>query len=126
MTSPRLALLALAAPLLLCANAHALTPLADNELAQVHAAGLPDAALQNIALAALPALDTAPSPEIPAAIDKQQSLAQARFASGTAQASIGLMRSASVPALFTPLAPLFLPALAMPFPFLMALPPKKH
>jgi hypothetical protein len=124
MTSPRLALLALAAPLLLCANAHALTPLADNELAQVHAAGLPDAALQNIALAA-PALDTAPSPEI-AAIDKQQSLAQARFASGTAQASIGLMRSASVPALFTPLAPLFLPTLAMPFPFLMVPPPKKH
>jgi hypothetical protein len=126
MTFPRIALLALAAPLLLCANARALTPLADNELAQVHAAGLPDAALQNIALAAPPVLDAAPSPELSAAIDRQQTLAQARFASGTAQASLGLMRSAGMPALFTPLAPLFLPTLAMPVPFLMVPPPKKH
>jgi hypothetical protein len=37
-----------------------------------------------------------------------------------------LLRGAGVPALFTPVAPLFLPTLAMPFPMLMAPPPKRH
>jgi hypothetical protein len=128
MKLPRLLVLSVALPVLMTITAptHAAVPLADDELAQVHAAGLPDAALRDSALATLPGADMAAAREWSSATDQQQALAHARFASGTAQASVGLMRSATLPALFTPLAPLFLPALAMPFPFLMAPPPKKH
>ena len=128
MNSPRLlALVATLSCLLVCAaSAEAAVPLADTELAQVHAAGLPDAALQNIALAVVPGMDLAAAHELSSSAEREQSLALARFASGIVQASVGLMRSATLPTLFTPLAPLFLPALAMPFPPLMAPPPKKH
>ncbi|GEM_PF-6940275 len=125
MTFPRL--LVSSAFVLLGATCHAMVPLSDSELSQVNAAGLPDAALQGIALNATPAADVAAAHDPSgAALDRQQSLSETRFAAASAQGSLGLMRSATLPALFTPFAPLVLPALAMPFPFFMAPPPKKH
>jgi hypothetical protein len=128
MKSLRISMLGLAVPLLLLGtpSAQALVALADDELSQVHAAGLPDAALKELALAAPAGNELVPLVEASAAVDHQQSLAQVRMASTTAQASAALMRSASLPALFTPLVPLVLPVLAMPFPFMLAPPPKKH
>ena len=133
MTSARLvaALLGLAG---LAAQAHVEAtpgrPLSDDELSQVHAAGLPDPALQRLASGlplagidmSLPSLNAA---DTAAALDRQQALAQLRIAGAATQGSLGLMQAASLPTLFTPLAPLFLPTLALPFPFLMAPPPKK-
>jgi hypothetical protein len=109
--------------------------LSDEELSQVHAAGLPEPDLQRLAsglpLAGLPLagpevpLVGLNAPDLCVVLDRQQALAQARLAAATTQGSLGLMQLASLPALVTPLAPLFLPTLAMPFPLFMAPPPKK-
>jgi len=105
--------------------------MSDDELSQVHAAGLPDPALQRIAQGMPFALAELPVPQLNGAdlnstLDRQQALAQIRLASAATQGSLGLMQLASMPAMLTPLAPLFIPALAIPFPFLMPLPPKKE
>lgn len=59
-----------------------------------------------------------------AALERQQSLAQYRLATAAAQGGIGVMQTLSLASLATPLAPLFLPTLALPFPFFMLPPPK--
>ncbi|HJV61932.1 MAG TPA: hypothetical protein VJ743_13370 [Albitalea sp.] len=126
----------LAAPLLalvsLAAQAMPGQPLTDDELSQVHAAGLPEPALRDIAagvpLAALePSLPLASNvpQDLGASLERQQALSQLKLAGATVQGSLGLMQLAALPALMTPFAPLVLPTLAMPFPFFMAPPPKK-
>jgi len=139
MKSARLLALHAALPLLalLPLASHATTDatpgqrLSDDELSQVHAAGLPDPSLQRLS-AGLP---LAPDEFVVAqqlngrdlslTVDRQQAIAQTRLAATTAQTSLGLMQVATWPTLFTPVAPLFLPTLAMPFPFFMLPPPKK-
>ena len=130
MSLPRLAALGVAATLL-SPFAHAeLRPLGDHELSQVHAAGLPDLALQSIAAgrplaaAELPMAQWAPWQESANMLERQQALAPVRLGLAVSQSSLGLMQLAALPALATPFAPLFLPALALPFPF-FTLPPKK-
>ena len=108
--------------LLLGGTAHATRLLDDAELSQVHAAGLPDPAqpMTPHELAPwLPALQ-----EQGAALERQQSLAQYRLATAAAQGGIGVMQTLLLASLATPLAPLFLPTLALPFPFFMLPPPK--
>lgn len=138
MKKARLLALGLAAPLaFIAAVAHAEAERAmpgrlldDNELSQVHAAGLPDPSLQRLAagvpLAALELpMAQLNTQDLSSSIDRQQAMAQLRLASATTQGSLGLMQVASLPTLVTPLAPLFLPTLALPFPFFIAPPPKK-
>ncbi len=99
--------------------------LADSELSAVHAAGLSDPLLRNILLGSA---DTAPaaSPWMDwAHFDRQQALAQYKFAAVTTLGSVGLVQSASAATVSLPLDTLFLPMLALPFPFLMVPPPKK-
>ena len=101
--------------------------MSDEELSQVHAAGLPAPSLQNIAQGLPLALvemqvPTLNAQDLNSQIDRQQqAMSQLRLAQG----SIGMMQTVSLPALLTPVAPLFIPVLAMPFPFLMTPPPKK-
>jgi len=142
MTFARLAAACVALPLVAFApaafaqadNADGLSPskrMSDEELSQVHAAGLPAPSLQNIAQGAPLALVEMPVPTLNAQdlnsqIDRQQqALSQLRLAQNATQGSIGMMQTVSLPALLTPVAPLFIPVLAMPFPFLMTPPPKK-
>ncbi len=121
----------LLALLLAASTAHAgLRPLDDEALSGSHAAGLPEPALRQIEQGLplggfeLPAA-TAALPELAGhALERQQALAQVKLATAMAQSSVDLMRVAALPALATPLAPLFIPALLVPFPFL-ALPPIK-
>ena len=117
--------LACSLALLLGGTAHAARLLDDAELSQVHAAGLPDpsqtAPVLNELQAWLPALQ-----EQSAAIDRQQSLAQYRLAATATQGGLGMMQTMSLASLATPLAPLFLPTLALPMPFLMLPPPKNQ
>jgi hypothetical protein len=130
MSIPRLAALG-TATLLLALPAHAeLRPLSDSELSQVHAAGLTEQSLQNIASGRPLALAELPPAQWqwrePAnTIEQQQALVQLRLGAAVSQGSAGLMQLAAVPALFTPFAPLFLPALAMPLPLFTLPPPKK-
>ena len=97
--------------------------LSDSELAQVHAAGLPDP--QRPFDVTLTSVAPQPSQDPSASLERQQALAQARLAAASTQGALGLMQAASVATLFTPVAPLFLPAAALPFPFLMLAPPPK-
>ena len=104
--------------------------MSDDELSQVHAAGLPAPALQDMAQGLPLALVEMPVPTLNAQdlnshVDRQQAMSQIRLAQAATQGSIGLMQTAALPALFTPVAPLFIPVLAMPFPFLITPPPKK-
>jgi hypothetical protein len=98
--------------------------MSDDELSQVQATGLPDPLLQNIGFGST---DTAPAQwqDMSANLDRQQALAQFKLAAATSQGAVGLVQSASLVTLFTPLAPLFIPTLGLPFPFMMPLPPKK-
>ncbi|WP_372524326.1 hypothetical protein [Piscinibacter sp.] len=100
--------------------------LADSELSQVHAAGLPDPALQHTAFGSA---EGAPAQALwqdtTANLDRQQALAQYKLAAAASQGAVGLVQSATLTTLFTPLAPLFIPTLTLPFPFLMLPPPKK-
>jgi len=101
-------------------------PLSDSELSAVQAAGLTDPALRNIVLGSADAASTQTSwLDAPAHFDRQQALAQYKFAALTAQGSVGLVQTASLATVSLPLAAVFLPMLALPFPFLMQLPPKK-
>ena len=127
MRTIRLLALAALAPCL-AANA-ALQPMSDDELSQVHAAGLPDASIANLAAGMPLALADMPvakldMQDLQRSMDRQSAVNQYRFAAATVQGSMGLMQTATLPTLFTPLAPLFLPTLAMPLPF-FNLPPKK-
>lgn len=131
MSFPGLATLGIAA-MLLALPAHAeLRPLSDDELSQVHAAGLPEQSLQNIAAGRPLALAELPSApwqwkDPMTALEQQQALAQLKLGASISQGSVGLMQLATLPALFTPFAPMFLPALAMPLPLpLFTLPPPK-
>lgn len=134
MTSARLLATCLVAlPLAAFAHTDEISPskrMSDEELSQVHAAGLPAPALQNLAQGLpLAALDmpvpTLNAQDLNSQIDRQQAVAQIRLASAATQNSIGMLQAASLPALLTPVAPLFIPVLALPFPFLMTPPPKK-
>jgi hypothetical protein len=136
MTSARLLAACLALPLAAFAHVEStdgLSPskrMTDEELSLVHAAGLPAPALQDIARGLPLALVETPvlalnAQDLNSQIDRQQAMSQIRLAQAATQGSIGLMQTASLPALFTPVAPLFIPVLAMPFPFLMTPPPKK-
>jgi hypothetical protein len=122
-------LIALAA-LLPCLGAHAsLQRMSDDELSQVHAAGLPASTLHSVAIGLPLALVDVPVSKFEAhdlarSLDRQQAINQVRLSAAATQGSIGLMQVATLPVLFTPMAPLFMPTLAMPFPF-FALPPKK-
>lgn len=133
MTFRRLVAACAALPFAALAHANDFAPdkrMSDEELSQVHAAGLPDPSLQRIADGlpfALAELPVAPlnGHDLNSSLDRQQALAQIRLASAATQGSLGAMQLSSLPAMLTPLAPLFIPALAMPFPFLMTPPPKK-
>lgn len=140
MTSARLLAASLALPLAAFAHtgstdgyADGISPskrMSDDELSQVHAAGLPPPALANMAQGLPLALVEMPVPTLNAQdlnsqIDRQQAISQIRLAQAVTQGSVGMMQTAVLPALFTPVAPLFIPVLAMPFPFLMTPPPKK-
>lgn len=133
MTFRRLAALCATLPVAALAHANDFAPdqrMSDEELSQVHAAGLPAPSLQRIAEGlpfALAELPVAPlnGHDLNSSLDRQQALAQIRLASAATQGSLGAMQLSSLPGLLTPLAPLFIPALAMPFPFLMVPPPKK-
>jgi hypothetical protein len=136
MTSARLLAACLALPLAAFAQVEStdgLSPskrMSDDELSQVHAAGLPAHALQDMAQGLPLALVELPAPALNAQdlhsqVDRQQAMSQIRLAQAATQGSIGLMQTGVLPALFTPVAPLFIPVLAMPFPFLMTPPPKK-
>ncbi|RQP25141.1 hypothetical protein [Piscinibacter terrae] len=131
MTFPRLlAALSLALPLVSFADIDPSKRMSDDELSEVHAAGLPVASLQNLSQGLPVALMDLPAPtlnaqDLSSQVDRQQAVSQIRFGTQLAQGSIGVMQMSSLPALFTPVAPLFIPMLAMPFPFFMALPPKK-
>jgi hypothetical protein len=132
MTAPRRLAASVATLALLFVASHAqadLRPMSDEELGAVHAAGLPEPALRQLAEGSpmLPIeapMAVAGVPDLANSVDRQQALAQAKLASATAQGTVELMRVASLPAMFTPLAPMFLPTLALPMPFL-ALPSKK-
>ncbi|MBX3618639.1 MAG: hypothetical protein KF891_01410 [Rhizobacter sp.] len=100
--------------------------LSDRELAAVHAAGLSEPALRGIELgmaegpaAQMPWLDAA------AHADRQQSLAQVKFAALATQGSVSLVQTATMATVALPLAALFLPSLVLPFPLMMLPPPKK-
>jgi len=131
MTLPRLlAALSLALPLVSFADIDPSKRMSDDELSEVHAAGLPVASLQNLSQGLPIALMDLPAPTLNAQdlnsqVDRQQAVSQIRLGTQLAQGSIGVMQMSSLPALFTPVAPLFIPMLAMPFPFFVALPPKK-
>jgi hypothetical protein len=137
MTFARLVAACLALPLAAFAHVESsdgISPskrMSDEELSQVHAAGLPSPALQNMAQGLPLALVEMPVPTLNAQdlnsqVDRQQqAMSQLRLAQAATQGSIGMMQTVSLPALLTPVAPLFIPVLAMPFPFLMTPPPKK-
>lgn len=136
MTIARLVAACLALPLAAFAHVEStdgISPskrMSDEELSQVHAAGLPAPSLQNMAQGLPLALIEMPVPTLNAQdlnsqVDRQQAMSQIRLAQAATQGSIGVMQTAVLPALFTPVAPLFIPVLAMPFPFLMTPPPKK-
>jgi hypothetical protein len=101
--------------------------LADAELDQVHATGLDDATLLAAALGHLGSADRAVTPpprqDLTTELERQQLLAQIKLAAASTQGAASLVQSASLVTLFTPAAPLFIPVLALPFPFFM-LPPK--
>ncbi len=136
MTIARLVAACLALPLAAFAHVESIDGISpskrmsDEELSQVHAAGLPAPSLQNMAQGLPLALVEMPVPTLNAQdlnsqVDRQQAMSQIRLAQAATQGSIGVMQTAVLPALFTPVAPLFIPVLAMPFPFLMTPPPKK-
>ena len=136
MTIARLVAACLALPLAAFAHVESIDGISpskrmsDEELSQVHAAGLPAPSLQNMAQGLPLALIEMPVPTLNAQdlnsqVDRQQAMSQIRLAQAATQGSIGVMQTAVLPALFTPVAPLFIPVLAMPFPFLMTPPPKK-
>jgi hypothetical protein len=106
--------------------AAAAVALDEQELSQVHAAGLPEPALRQVALGTAGDAGFAQQVlhEQIAALDRQQSLAQYKFAALTAQGGLGVMQALALAGLATPVAPLFIPVLAMPLPFFMPLPPQ--
>jgi len=121
---PRIRMFVTSLALCWAGAATAAIALDEQELSQVHAAGLPDTALQGLALAGDARVAQQTLAEQITALDRQQSLAQYRFAASTAQGGVGMMQSIALVGLATPVAPLFIPVLAMPFPFAMPLPPQ--
>jgi len=98
----------------------------ERELSQVHAAGLPDAALNGLAMPSSANADALLQAMLEQgnALERQQALAQVKLGAGTARNGLGLMQGVALAGLFTPVAPLVLPVLALPFPF-FALPPSQ-
>lgn len=127
-----LALAALVPSFAVQANVDSFSPgqrLSDEELSEVHAAGLPDASVAQLAAGMPLALAELPvarfdARDLQLSLERQAVVNQYRFTASTVQSSLGMMQVATLPTLFTPFAPLFLPTLALPLPF-FTLPPKK-
>ncbi len=100
--------------------------LSDGELSQVHAAGLaevgtslPTPGIEAAALRSWRGLQE----QAGQAERQQQALDRLQFATSTLQLSGTVMRTVAATGLATPVAPLMLPMIAMPFPFFMPIPP---
>lgn len=116
-------LLALSSTALAATAMHALD---ERELSQVHAAGLPEDALRGMAMPSSANADALLQAMLEQgnALERQQALAQMKLGAGTARSGTGLLQDVALAGLFTPVAPIVLPVLALPFPFL-ALPPSQ-
>lgn len=98
------------------------------EMSQVQAAGLSPLTLQSLSqergLAAQELAARLVLPEVLLAAERHQAPAQMRLATGSLQLGGAVMQGLALAGLATPMAPLLLPALALPLPLLGLMPPQ--